>query len=154
MGKDKIMAKNLKNEILTGNFDCAVEIARKFAVNDLHNCLIDIAYENYNILSYSFINYFIAIEKQTSDLKKSEYHSLASDILALPLCHITGANQASLFHARKALEYDPNNIENKEALLFYYEIPDKLISQTEAENVAKEILEEKPTSRAAKKIFE
>jgi len=54
-----------------------------------------------------------------------------------------------LFHAKKALELKPNDISLQEYLLLYHTLPDKLLSDQEAEQLAKNILKFDPNNSAA-----
>lgn len=137
----------LNYELINGNFFEAKFWASKLTDKEMFDCLMRIAFENQNILSYVFVTYLISIDNT------AELHSLASDILGSPLCHLNGAYQGALFHARRALELDPNNIRYKEWILFFYEIPDRLVSREEAEKIASDILKENPSNWAAQKIF-
>lgn len=138
---------DFRSTILSLDFIKAKQFLPQYSSKELYDELMEIGFENNNILSYIFVSYLISCNED------AEYHSLASDILALPLCHYNGSYQASLFHARRALELDPSNIEYKEWILFFYGIPDKLVSREEAIAIAKEILTDKPDSLIAKEVL-
>jgi hypothetical protein len=80
-------------------------------------------------------------------------HEAASEIMSTALSHIPGAYSVALYHARKLVELDPDNVENREYLLLFHAIPDKLINDAEAVELAKDILKRKPDSKAAKGIL-
>lgn len=71
--------------------------------------------------------------------KKVEWIELAIDIMLHPLCFIEGAYSIALFHARELLAI-VENVENLERILFFYNIPDKLVSKEEAQYIAQKIL--------------
>ncbi|MCW6086064.1 MULTISPECIES: hypothetical protein [Clostridium] len=81
--------------------------------------------------------------------ESSALHYIASELFSMPLCHVTGAYNSSLFHARRAIELDPNNISYKEYILLFYNLPEKLIGQYEAKKFAQEVIEKLPNSKVA-----
>lgn len=68
-----------------------------------------------------------------------------------PLCHIEGAYSVALFYARELLKVSPS-VRNREQLLFFYQIPEKLISKDEAIEISIEILNQEPDNTVAKKV--
>lgn len=63
-----------------------------------------------------------------------------------PLCFVEGAYSVALFHARELL-LNTKSIENMERILFFYDIPEKLVDKEEAEIIAKEILKIEPDNK-------
>ena len=94
---------------------------------------MNIAYETESINVYGFIVYMIRSEGN------KEWIKLAIDILLNPLCFIEGAYSLALFHVRELLKID-RNVENLERILFFYNIPEKLVDDIEAYQIAEEIL--------------
>jgi len=70
----------------------------------------------------------------------------------MPLCMIPGAYSGAVYHLRKVIELEPNNIMDKEHLLSFYTHPNRLISDEEAKSLVNEILEAKPDSTIAMRI--
>jgi len=58
-----------------------------------------------------------------------------------------------LAQIRKAITLGPDDSALKEFLLFFHEIPDRLVDDTEAIAIAKLILKEKPDSKCAQDIL-
>lgn len=141
------MSEKIKESILIGNFNEAEKYLKSYNTCELREFLIELCYETENIIIYSFICNII------SKKERAELHFIASEILSMPLCHINGAYNSSLFHARKAIELDPYNIEYKEYILLFYNIPEKLISKGEAEQFAREVINKTPDSRVAYDIL-
>ena len=105
--------------------------------------IIDITYDHKSLASYSVVCMML-IKRETSRL-----HCLASAILTHSLCPFEGSYKAALYHIRKAVKIDPNDIGLKEALLFFHEVPDCLVGIEEAKKLIREILEVKPDSKCA-----
>lgn len=78
---------------------------------------------------------------------------LAIDIMLHPLCYVEGAYSVALYHARELLEVT-RSVKNLERILFFYDIPEKLINQEEAESIAEEILRMEPNNEVARRVKE
>ena len=141
------MDEKIKKLILDGNFDEVQKIAKSFDIEYIRELLIDLCYETENIIAYSFV-YNMLCKEESSAL-----HYIASELLSMPLCHVTGAYKSALFHARRAIELDPNNISYKEYILLFYNLPERLISEYEAKKFAQEVIEKMPNSKAALDIL-
>lgn len=77
-------------------------------------------------------------------------HSLAAEAY-IQMCFVEGAYNVALFHAREMFRLNPD-IETKKFLLFFYDIPERLLPAREAQQIAKEILDIEPDYRPALSI--
>ncbi len=68
------------------------------------------------------------------------------------MCFIEGAYSIALFHARELLEINLSS-KNLERILFFYNIPEKLVENTEAKLVAKKIIEIEPDNIVALELI-
>lgn len=109
------------------------EICKEIDAEELQNLMLELAYEMESINVYGFVRYMIEKERKESWIR------LAINIMLNPLCFIEGAYSIGLFHARELLAID-RNVENLERLLFFYNIPEKLIDYKEASSIAEELL--------------
>ena len=109
------------------------EICKEIDAEELQNLMLELAYEMESINVYGFVRYMIEKERKESWIR------LAINIMLNPLCFIEGAYSIGLFHARELLAID-RNVENLERLLFFYNIPEKLIDYEEASSIAEELL--------------
>ncbi|TDY04388.1 UNVERIFIED_CONTAM: hypothetical protein BJ099_10823 [Lysinibacillus xylanilyticus] len=66
---------------------------------------------------------------------------------------LVGSLNKAFYHARKAVELDEEDIELKEYLLFFYEKPDKLLSNQEAKTLAEEIINLNPKREVGKQYI-
>ena len=133
--------------ILLGDFEKAKEIASQLDTDSLRDTLFLLAYDNGNIATYGFISYLL-LEEETSEL-----HYIASYLFSMALNHIKGAYQTSFHHAKKAAELSPNDMSYKEYLLFFNAIPDKLLGNEEAFEIANEILKNEPNNKVALSVI-
>ena len=68
-----------------------------------------------------------------------------------PLCFLEGAYSVALFHSRELLKNE-RNVLNLERILFFYNIPEKLVDKNEAKSIAQEILKLEPDNVVAHDI--
>ena len=120
--------------ILQGDFVKAKELASYMDTDTLGDTLFLLAYDHENIATYGFISYLL-LEEETSEL-----HYIASYLFSMAFNHLEGAYQTSFHHAKKAVVLSPNNMSYKEYLLFFNDIPDKLLGNEEAFEIAKKFL--------------
>ncbi|TQR27196.1 hypothetical protein C7Y47_23550 [Lysinibacillus sphaericus] len=147
-GEEIKMNNELKNNILDGVFKLAKDIANKMRLEDLESDLMEIAFETDNIATYFFI-----INMLNED-ESAEIHAIGATILSTAFSHINGSYNLALNHMRKAMQLDPNNITYKEGMLLFYNIPEQLITRTEAIELAGEIIKINPENQHAKDILQ
>lgn len=135
----------LKKYVLNGDFTMAYDrIVKSLTYEELDNLLAWLAYDTQTIIIYAFICYLITLNDCIG------YHNIAQGLMCHPLCYIDGAYETALYHNKKILEIDPNNIAAMEMMLFYNCLPDKIVSDDIAEYYAKKILETDPHNKVAK----
>lgn len=140
------MTEKIKKYILEGNYHSAADICEKLEPSDAKDAVFKLAYDTENICVYSFIQYMIF------KTDSSVWIELAIDVMIHVFSHIEGAYSAALFHARELLKLE-YNAANLETLLFFYDIPDRLIEQSEAESTARELLKLDPDNKVALHIL-
>jgi len=143
---DQNLLKLTKKFLFTGKFEELRTTTNEIDYKILKNLLTEIAYDNNNIAVYSFINYLI-LKKENAEL-----HSIASDILVQPFGFFKNTYGAALYHAKRAIELAPNNLDYKQQILFFHDIPDRLLSTEEAIIIAKEIIKKRPDSIVANNL--
>ncbi|MBS1987742.1 hypothetical protein JST56_01995 [Candidatus Dependentiae bacterium] len=139
------MEKIIEELIIKGDFFEAKKSLDSIDQEQLRIILLNLGDDN-NICAYSFICFLIL------DCKTIEYHSLASEILIHCFPHL-GGYAAALYHVRRYLQLCPDDVDMLEMLLFFHNVPEKLVSREEAIQVAGEILKKNPDSSHAKAIF-
>lgn len=140
--KEQIMMESLKIILLQGKYQEAEEKCQNLDVDSIRDMIMTIAYETENICVYSFIQYMIERTRKISWMK------LAIDVMLNPLCFVEGAYSVALFHARELLSIE-RSIENFERMIFFYNIPEKLLDEEEARYISKEILKVEPDNKVA-----
>lgn len=102
-----------------------------------------------NTESLSVLGFAIYMSNRT----QSEFwYDIVIALLLTPLCHLEGAYSFAFFYAKEELRLDRSE-ENLTQLLFFNEIPEKLLPNTEALEIAKEILSMNPDNTVAKDII-
>ena len=132
--------------IHSGNYAKAFGLLNAEQESDIKNFIIDYAYSSESIDAYSFVRY------ASDRTNKKFWIELAIELLLNPLCFVEGAYSTALFHTRELLERDRSVI-NLEQLLYFYKIPEKLVSRDEAESIAIEILKRNPQSKIASSVM-
>lgn len=135
------------NAIKAGEFQKAEFIATDLTPKTIEDELFNLSYDEESVAPYGFVC-FMLTKKETS-----EWHYLASLLLSMAINHLEGAYFTAFHHAKRAADLSPDNISYKEALLFYYEIPDQPLSKEEAEKIAADILKIAPKNQAANRVF-
>ncbi len=138
-----MIENRLKTLILYGNFLEAKILLDSINFETLRDILFTIGYDNQSICSYGFIC-FLLMENETV-----QYHFLASELLNFAFPHLVGGYATSLYHIRRTIELEPHNFELQANLLFFNEIPDKLINDEEAEKIARIVLLNQPNNPIA-----
>lgn len=136
------MMESFKMNLLQGKYKEVEETCKTMDVNSIRDMVMTVAYDTENICIYSFIQYMI---EKTG---KASWIELAIDVMLNPLCFVEGAYSVALFHARELLLIE-KNIKNLERIIFFYNIPEKLVDEKEAKCIAKEILKVEPDNEVA-----
>jgi len=139
--------KRINELILNYKLEEASKLLQEISLDFFANKIISLAYKNSSLLYYSFIEFLI------NQNQNAEYHSIASQLLSSSLCHFNGAYQSAYFHALKAIELEPENIKYKEFILFFYEIPENILSFEKAQEIANEIIKTEPQNIVANQIL-
>ncbi len=146
----KIYAEESKLEkyILSGDFYKAKILVKHLTIKKLDEILFKLTYHGKSIAPYGFIWFLI------NENENAEYHSIASVLLSNGINYLPNAYNLALFHARRAVNLSPKNIGHKQFLLFFYNLPERLISESEALKIAKDVLKKYPDDRIALDVIE
>lgn len=90
---------------------------------------------------------FMWVLLKNHDIEK--FNELAESILTLELVYVESSYQMAFFHVNQMLKANPS-LDNKLELLFYYNIPERILNEELAYEYAKEILSYQPDSLVAK----
>ncbi len=120
------MIETIKKNILSGNFLEAAKYLPEISAKEFEKIIFYIGLNLENIIAYSFLC-FLMIKNETIEL-----HTSAFQIIIGEFFYIDGSYATALYHARRIIELDPNNLESIHALLFFNSHPEKLVSNEEA----------------------
>lgn len=130
-----------------GDIEGMKYIALKASPDSLENILVELGFEVHSLALYTLMISMI-INRVTE-----KRHDTAIDLLIHPLCRYEGAYTLALYHARKNIALKPS-LENRTLLLFFHDVPDKLVTKDEAIEVARYILNEDSSCWVAKDLLE
>lgn len=136
-----------KSLVREGRFTEAADLAVNLSPQRLEDELVEVAFD-----TGSFAPYEVAAEL----IKRNEtavYHYIASVILATALSHLDNAYEMAYAHARRSVELAPSEHSYQEYLLFFYQIPDQLLPEDEAKQIARDLLLKDPENEAAREIL-
>lgn len=97
---------------MTGQFLIAQKELKFLDQKTFEQAILEIGCDEINICSYAFICFLLRKHEA------SYYHSLASTLLSAAFCHLEGGYYAAIYHARRAIDLSPNDIQLQENLLF------------------------------------
>lgn len=117
----------LCNLILLGEFEKANLLEIRLTDDEAYNCIMEGAIDSESIMFYLFYLNRIVKNENARD------HYFASIIFSQALNFLEGACDQALYHAKKAMQMDKNNMGYKEYYLFFYRHPDLTISVSDEE---------------------
>jgi len=123
----------LRKYIAEMDFEKAAKLFLELTEKERFDMILSVGFETFNLTIYAFMNYLIQHHES------SEIHDLTSSLMLHPLCHLEGACVIALFHAKKAVELDPDNIDLYISLLMFEKHPDVWFAQSEVEEVYRRI---------------
>lgn len=141
------MKEELRKYIVEGDFKNAYELYHNYTAN-LEDYLVAAAYETGNLSFYLFSEYLILVED------KAYCYYMAAFLLVNAFTYVEGAYYIAFEYIKNAVKKDLDNIGYKEFMLFFYDIPDRLLSYEDAVQVAESILNIDKNNQIAKNIME
>lgn len=138
--------EKIKVKLIYGEYQEIEQICRNQTEAEIRDLMMNVAYDTENLSVYGFIQYMIRRTENANWIK------LAVDIMLNPFSFMEGAYSVALYHARELVLME-RNIKNLERLLFFYNIPEKLINDEEAKNIAEEILKTDANNKVAQDII-
>jgi hypothetical protein len=134
MKYNKVMLEEIETDILNAKYEQVAKKFKNMSDEDIHDIIyFNIADRTESLSVYGFTQYMF---KKTDN---TVWLSLSVSIMAYILCCMEGAYAVGIFHARELVSLE-KNIDNLILLLSFYELPERLIKEEEAESIAKEIL--------------
>lgn len=129
-------------------FDELEEILIAKPFEEMQDILYGLAYDpdtgNYNLLVYTFVQHLL-YKKETWQL-----HLFISQLIGQILNHIDEkAESIGLYHGLRAHKLNPDNAEIMEYLLYFNHIPERLLDDSTAIQLASKVVKVKPESLAA-----
>lgn len=139
----RVKDKDFFSSLIQGDYETAAQIC---VDRDLRSKLVGMVYDTDNLCVYSFARYMY---ERTGEMK---WLCTTETIAEIDMCWMEGGYSVALFHARKALELEQTYIHYKH-LLAYWMIPEKLVDDDEALEIASVVVQEEPHNDLALRVF-
>ena len=110
--------KKIKKLIFDLEFEQAEVLIKDLSEGELKDVILAISVNTESIVIYTFVSSILQ-RNESSNL-----HYISSVLMSAPLCHIEGAYEVGLFHAKKAIELSPNDLSLYKYILFFENNPD------------------------------
>lgn len=139
------MQMDIEKYIIQGRYEDARAIYEQFGWKEdkvAKDFFFNLAYDTGSICIYNFVVYMI------NTTQKTFWMEVAKEIMEGALCHIEGGYSVALFYARELLKRE-RSVENLQAIIAFYEIPEQLIDEEELADLVEEILEKDPFNKIA-----
>lgn len=143
------MEEKLIKYFYIGDYESIDKLLENIEITKQKDILEKIALKTESLSIYTYINYKI-LKNQDKDIVY--LHQIAMEIL-IDLCFIEGAYSSAFYHAKQILKLQPENVRNLEQLLFFYDIPETLLNESEAITISKKILEIDKKNVVARRIL-
>lgn len=129
------MKEQLQQLLSKGHFEEAKNLIEQLDFHVFEELLVEIAFDNGDESNYLFVVYLLKQHEWAT------YHDLAYLLMAQPLCHVERAYFTAYKHTKRAVELtDSTDTLLLENLLFLHGVPDQVVSDEEAADVAQKIL--------------
>ena len=131
--------EQFEQHILAGKFTQAKQLLGVISERELHAVLIYLGCEERNLCAYAF-TWFLMQEKEDAEVHYLAYRFVTQAYSR----NLTGCDATGIFHLRRAMALEPQNEKYVEHFLMLHTppmVPTALISDNEAENVAKHALD-------------
>jgi tetratricopeptide (TPR) repeat protein len=139
--------ERLAHYILQSEFQVTRELVEGQNKREVLIDLLDISFDTKNIAVYFFLEDWIY------DKESAELHSMASSLLSVAFAWVPRAYHIAFRHIRQAIKLEPSNLDYKEMILEYHEIPECLLSLEEAIDHAEQVIEREPKSKIARNFL-
>lgn len=143
--KERSMKQKIVNYMMSADFRSVYELLTTLNAEQQRDIIVGEAAISDSIAVLGFAEYLISRE---NNIQNHETAALAY----IQMCHINGAYEMALFHAREMHHISPDT-DTKKFLLFFHGIPEKLLPHEEAVKLAQEILLSDPSYAPAKEIL-
>ena len=132
--------------VAQGNYEQAESFLKNIPDENLSDAIINFGYETENISVLGFLIYM-------SDKTHQEFWNDIMIVLLLNVFNdMEGAYSWAYHYAKENLKIERSN-SNLEQLLFFFEIPEKLLPEEEAKCIANEILKTDSQNHIANRIL-
>ena len=144
------MIEALERNVIKGEFYEVDKKLKEMSKEEQKQLIFKIGIKTESLSVYTYILHRIMMEKDYKEI--INWHETALSVLVHCINFLEGAYSSALYHSRKIAELEPDNIENFVQLLFFYDIPEKLLDEKEAKKIAEKIIEVDQSNQVTTRI--
>jgi hypothetical protein len=126
--------KMLSDSIINGEFETAKDLLSEMSYTQIQSLIYKISFDTESIMVYKFLEFMY---ETTNEIF---YLECCVHVLCLDLTAVEGAYRLALYYQRKINKELGENVGNLEMMLFFNTIPEKLVTDSEAEIFANKLL--------------
>ena len=141
------MEQELFNYLQNAEFEKAANFLRQVNNVKIKEMLLTIAYESESIVCIGFSSYMFQISNNYF------WYDCIVSLLLNPLCFIEGSYSLAYHYSKETLKHERSE-DNLVQMLFFNEIPEKLLADAEALSIAKEVIALNPNNEVAQKYIQ
>ena len=143
-----MLQEDIKFHVLNGKFEEVKNIMSNIDFMEFEEVYISCAHEQENIMFYTCI-----LDMMKAN-ETAELHDLAFLLLVYPLSEYEGALDSAYYHADSSIKLtDGNEVKSLLQMLLLHAIPEPVISDKKAFDVAKRILKLDPSNNVARNVL-
>ncbi|MCU5746925.1 hypothetical protein N9R04_09570 [Staphylococcus sp. SQ8-PEA] len=138
----------IKKHVLNGEFESLKQLMSESDFMDFEEAYISCAHEVESTMFYTCILDLMK-EEETAEL-----HDLAFLLLVYPLSELKGALDSAYYHADASIKLtDGKEVKSLLQMLLLHAVPEQVISDKEAMEVARQILKLDPSNNVARNVL-
>ncbi|GGB01192.1 hypothetical protein ERX37_08795 [Macrococcus hajekii] len=142
------MREQIEVLILDGQFERVRQLMTEHDFMEFEEAFIGAAQNTESVLFYTFI-----VEEMKKN-ETAELHDLAFLLLVYPLSELTDAFKAAYYHAERSVQLtESKEVKSLLQLLFLYTVPEPVLTDRQAYQVAKQILVLDPHNKIARDLM-
>ena len=148
MDYNEVIMNELIENITNNNFEKAKSIFFNNDLKRMHEAITEAAYTSGDEVFGKFYDYLLVNDSNNANL-----HYCIAELYTTVFNILPGGYEKAFKHAQKAIELAEDDLNYKEFILLFYELPTPLLSKDVAVKYATELLKADANNQAAKLVM-